>query len=63
MYEALSPYVLLQAPNIARLSSLTGITDDIMDTMSLSSYMDEEDDDDTCSLSPTSSFAPSTSDG
>ena len=56
-------HILIQAPNIARLSSLTGIADDIMDTMSLSSYMDEEEDEDTCSLSPTSSLAPSTSDG
>ena len=51
----------LQAPTIVRPSSLTGIADDVIDTMSLSSYL-EEDEEETCSLSPTSSLAPSTSD-
>lgn len=50
---------VLQAPTIARTASLSGMADDIMDTMSLSSYMveeeeeeEDEDEGETCSISP-----------
>ena len=32
-----------QAPTIARPASLVGVASDIMDTMSLSSYLEEDD--------------------
>lgn len=50
--ERLYCHCMLQAPTIARAASLVGIDDNIMDTMSLSSYMDEDEDEETRSLSP-----------
>ena len=58
--------LFLQAPTIARPASLVGMTSDIMDTVSLSSYLEEEEeegeeDEETCSLSSLQSHDRSSS--